>query len=722
MIEGAMVKHSREHDGGTASLAPEDLDRIMAAAFERVPAPLDADPDRPIIDDARIEVFELLGHGGLGAVYRCHDRRMKRDVALKVLRARHTGNLAARDGLLWEARLGARLDHPGIVPVHEIGVDATGRPYFTMRVVRGETLRAVLLTERTGEAGRARLLRVLLQVAEAVAHAHRAGIVHSDLKPENVMVGPNGEVLVLDWGLARSLEAKDDTRPSGSSSKAGTPAYMAPERGMSPPPPIAPAIDVFGLGVILLEVLTGPEAAATTASTSVPPGSGAALALRLDDSHPADLAALARDSVGSQPDARPTDGGAFAARLSASLGRLDEDARQARLDAAAADARATAERRARRIVQRLSLALLIAGVLAGALWLRAQRVHEQRRAGQAQLIQDALDDSRKLTAGLHFGSAVEPLREATELLARAARGLDADLVPPEWAARLDAEQVTVSQQLAKAEADATERRWRLDLETSLEASLLRGFSGLLSPQLAQAIAAALESAGMNPRAHTLAELGVPYPLGAECVALVDALDIWAMFGHGAEAPDAGTEAQRLRALAQELDPDSNRRAVRAAIMAGDRAAIERFIPTRISPHFQSATTYVMLGMSLRDDDISRAQSVWREGCFAFPSDPWCHVLLGDDWEWIGLERAREHTWAAIALEPRNHKAWTNLAVQYQASGWVDDALRAFRHVAEVLKPEADAYLNNYWDRCWKQSVSMMRLRSRDGGFHCIQRI
>jgi serine/threonine protein kinase len=153
--------------------------------------------DLPDLDGTPYEILETLGRGGMGTVYLALDRRLDREVALKIVQ--FPGDAGDEvDRLLREARVLARLEHPGIVPVHDAGLLPDGRAFYAMKRVRGlrldEHARAVPLPDR---------LRAFERVCEAVAFAHAHGVIHRDLKPENVMVGPFGEVLVLDWGLAK---------------------------------------------------------------------------------------------------------------------------------------------------------------------------------------------------------------------------------------------------------------------------------------------------------------------------------------------------------------------------------------------------------------------------------------------------------------------------------------------------------------------------------------
>ena len=190
----------------------------------------------------RYEIARRLGRGGMGIVYAAHDRVLHRDVAIKVLD--EIGARGVVDQLLAEARVLARLEHPGIVPVHDAGTLDDGRVFYVMKLVRGARLDEAIAARTLNER-----LDVFLRLCEAVAFAHANGIVHRDLKPGNIMLGPFGEVLVMDWGVAKVAGARADEV-----AVAGTPGYMAPEQERDARSVDARA-DIFALGVILEAML-----------------------------------------------------------------------------------------------------------------------------------------------------------------------------------------------------------------------------------------------------------------------------------------------------------------------------------------------------------------------------------------------------------------------------------------------------------------------------------
>jgi len=237
---------------------------LKDSALERLREAADA----PDLEGTRYRLVGKLGQGGMGGVFRVEDPMLGRDVALKVMNtADGREEVAAR--LLQEARVIARLEHPGIIPVHDAGILADGRPYYTMKLVQGKRLDEHI-QDVTGLSDR---LRIFLRICDAVAFAHAHGVLHRDLKPENVMVGPFGEVLVMDWGLSKLLNKAgfgasqppgpslaDKTLPpgTGSGNVLGTPGYMSPEQA-SGDGMLDPRADIYSLGAMLECLLGGAE-------------------------------------------------------------------------------------------------------------------------------------------------------------------------------------------------------------------------------------------------------------------------------------------------------------------------------------------------------------------------------------------------------------------------------------------------------------------------------
>jgi serine/threonine protein kinase len=230
--------------------------------------------EAPDLSGTRYTLHELIARGGMGAVYAAEDEQLSRRVALKVLGLQDTtGELPSR--LVREARILAQLEHPGIVPVHDVGTLPDGRAYYSMKFVRGLRLDDYIV--QLGSLSQR--LRLFLRVCDAVAFAHARGVLHRDLKPANIMVGSFGEILVMDWGLAKVLhEQRVSANPTvlTTSGKAepknnatqstgitahgtvmGTPGYMSPEQARGETEEIDLRSDIFSLGAVLRFIVVG---------------------------------------------------------------------------------------------------------------------------------------------------------------------------------------------------------------------------------------------------------------------------------------------------------------------------------------------------------------------------------------------------------------------------------------------------------------------------------
>lgn len=373
---------------GFRPAAPDERSRGVLANL----AHLRATGDRYVVEG-------LVGEGGMGTVLRVHDRALGRPLAMKKPKSREDG--AGLDGralrrFLDEAELLGKLDHPGIVAVHDLAVDEGGVPYFTMPMLEGLRLRDVFDRTQRGARGSdpERVLEVLLKVCDALAYAHERGVVHRDLKPDHVLIGRFGEVYVMDWGLSRArgkADRVDDPPASGapilvrrggeddlatlSGEVLGTPGYMAPEQAEGRGDLVGPAADVYALGTILYEWLAGHRPYAPRGSR--PTGADTLRAL---------LAGPPQDVESAAPDAPPE----LAAICRKAMSRRIED-RYPRIADLGADLRAYSEGRVvaahehgawpelrkwcrrNRYLAAALLAAIVVGAAGLALTLRAER-------------------------------------------------------------------------------------------------------------------------------------------------------------------------------------------------------------------------------------------------------------------------------------------------------------------------------------------------------------
>lgn len=221
----------------------------------------------------RYRLGEEIARGGMGVVHRATDLLFKREVAIKLLHPKYRDNPQALAAFRYEAEITARLQHPGIPPMHDLGMLPDGRPFLAMKLIQGQTLHELLKTRDSLSDDLPRWLQIFEQVAQAVGYAHSQGIIHRDLKPLNVMVGEFGEVQVMDWGLAKLIGAAeqpeiersgdqpqaDDERPFATlpGDVKGTLQYMPPEQARGEVSELDARSDVFSLGAVLCQILTG---------------------------------------------------------------------------------------------------------------------------------------------------------------------------------------------------------------------------------------------------------------------------------------------------------------------------------------------------------------------------------------------------------------------------------------------------------------------------------
>jgi hypothetical protein len=278
------------------------------------------------------EVRGWIGQGGMGDVWRVLDLLFQRLLAIKVMKAGES-----EERFIAEARITAQLAHPSIVPVQVMGRLADGRPYYTMKLVEGKTLAEKLQAEPDLASQRTKLLQVFARVCEALAFAHEKGVIHLDLKPSNVMVGEHGEVLVMDWGLAKLLDDSDEQLGVG-----GTWPYMSPEQANGRVADVDRRSDVFGLGGVLCAILTGKPPYVGDTKDEVKRQACAAhlegAYARLEEcGADADLIKLAKRCLAKKPDGRLQDASEVAKAVAAYLADVEERAQKARVAQAVAE-------------------------------------------------------------------------------------------------------------------------------------------------------------------------------------------------------------------------------------------------------------------------------------------------------------------------------------------------------------------------------------------------
>ncbi|AMV20686.1 protein kinase domain-containing protein [Planctomyces sp. SH-PL14] len=410
---------------------------------------------------SRYQLQGEIARGGMGAILKGRDTDLGRDLAIKVLLDQHKDKPEVIQRFVEEAQIGGQLQHPGIAPIYELGQFPDRRPFFAMKLVRGETLSKLLAHRASPAVDRTRFLGIFEQVCQTMAYAHSRGVIHRDLKPANIMVGAFGEVQVMDWGLAKVLQAggvadekKSQALQEGSSfiqtlrsgagsggsdlpgtlgtpgsqtvvgSVMGTPAYMPPEQAHGEVDHLDERADVFGLGAILCEILTGrPPYVGTDGGAVFHQASHGKLADcwgRLDAcGADAELIALARHCLELDPKDRPRDAGTLAARVSGYLHSVEVKLRESELAKVDAQVRAEELRRRQKLAFTAGTALALSLVvgLAASLWQAMRADHAAAQAEQAASL--AMKQERRALA------ALDELRATAPAFAEQARALAA---------------------------------------------------------------------------------------------------------------------------------------------------------------------------------------------------------------------------------------------------------------------------------------------------------
>jgi tetratricopeptide (TPR) repeat protein len=638
----------------------------------------------------RYQLLDEIARGGMGLVLRGRDPELGRELAVKLLLDHHRDRPDLVDRFVEEAQICGQLQHPGVVPVYDLGMLADDRPFFTMKLVKGQTL-ASLLARRGAEPDLPRFLSIFASVCQTMAYAHSRGVIHRDLKPSNVMVGPFGEVQVMDWGLAKVLP-KDGARKevvappvnetvvatlrsmgesdlSQAGSVLGTPAYMAPEQARGETDAIDRRSDVFALGSILCEILTEapafPYGRSIEIVRSAARADTAAALVRLEQcGADLELLALTRDCLAALAKDRPADAGVVAERMTAYLAGVQERLRDAELSRTAesaraheAEAKASADRRARRLTAALAGTVLMAGLLGGAgwRWVELQRLERVRETSGR--IYSALQSAIRLR-GLAQGAAVGdpgPWELAAAAAEKARALLDRGVEPAlrKQVESLEAE-LALERQQAEAAALAADRDRRLmdrlvDIR-SAEADDRGGWS------TDAAYADAFREAGLDVAALPPEEAAkrIRDRPPEVATALATSVDDWAAVRRDRKKNRAG--ASTLSALASAADPDPWRLGLRRAVDLPDQAArLEALRRLAKAAPFETLgpVSLDLLGRALKDaGDPAGAEAVLRRAQQRHSDDVWINYDLARALEKLARrEEAVRYYTAARSLRP-----------------------------------------------------------------------
>ncbi len=406
--------------------------------------------------DSRYRLDGEIARGGMGAILKGRDIDLGRDLAIKVLLDSHKDKPEVIQRFVEEAQIGGQLQHPGISPVYELGHFRDRRPFFAMKLVKGQTLSRLLADREDASEERTRFLGIFEQVCQTMAYAHSRGVIHRDLKPANIMVGAFGEVQVMDWGLAKVLpaggvadEKKSQMMQQGQSiiqtlrsgvgsdspaalgsvgsetqmgSVMGTPAYMPPEQALGEIDNMDERADVFGLGAILCEILTGKPPYVAEDGTRVyrmaSRGKLEDCFGRLDDSGAdPDLIAIAKHCLELEPADRPRDASVLAEKITEYLESVEARLRETEMQRAAESARAVEARKRMRVTIALAVTVLVSLGIGGAGWRSMELKEIERREVATSGVNSALSDAlihQNLAESASLDARVGELDKAVE--------------------------------------------------------------------------------------------------------------------------------------------------------------------------------------------------------------------------------------------------------------------------------------------------------------------
>ncbi len=629
---------------------------------------------------ARYPVVGTIGRGGIGVVYRAEDEDLGRELAVKVLRRSLAHHEELRRRFVEEARICSRLQHPGVVPVHEVGTLDDGRPYFTMKIVEGKTLAERLAARTPDRDDGRRDLEVFSKIGQTLAYAHSHGVVHGDVKPQNVMVGAFGEVQLMDWGFARGPESPAEATAGESRTRViGTPAYMAPEQAKGTVAELTPRTDVFGLGAILCEILSGAppyladsrsEVCAIAARADLADAKARLAACGEDEA----LVALALRCMTPDPLDRPVDAAAVAAEIDRHLDGLERKARALEVEAAEARAVAAEERRSRRLTLALTLTVLVALVASAAILLWIERDKSRRRAAIERGIAAAEERAsllRRDAIGAPPGEAAawDGVLAAALEATRLARSPDAT---DETAARVTAlaQELEREARAARRDADVLRRlanlRPHIGDDRSNEA-LDRAYAGIFADVgIAFGADGALDVAAA---AATLRESSVRD-------ALIDALDEWVHHRRRLEG-EGGEEWRALLALADAADDDPWRREMRDGYARADLDLLRTLAEANVTRHVSPIALDLLARALLERGGRDAAIDLYRRAARLHPGDFWIHHNLAGQLHSLRPRPAEEilrHLHMALAIRPDSAHARTDLALEHLMQGRDADAI------------------------------------------------
>ena len=694
--------------------------------------------------------------GGMGEIYRAYDRQLKRSVALKVLTTGDESKTLLHR-FATESRVLAMLQHPGIPPVFEEGRLPDDRPFIAMKLVRGQSL-AQMLSKRDHPADDViRFLGIFKQICETIAFAHTRGVLHRDLKPQNVMVGAFGEVQVIDWGIAKCVAEKRihpnalaetlgaSPKPQAAQTKAddtapvtmvggplGTPGYMPPEQAWGRHDETCEASDVFSLGCILFEILTGqlpfPGWEVREIANADPVELTGRLADRLANSQADDaLKQLAIQCLQPDPQARPQSATAIVKRLEDRMDAVQERIWEMEL----AETRERERHRRRRLVMALVVCASVSIAVLSGSWafIADQKAGQKREAVEA--VSRSLGEARQLQSTaldhplkdehewLRASRSVERARRIAEqsgdrVLRRRVLELSSAIKSSSNAAARDRQLV---KDLAEANspvpslaiqkhlaAKARQHPGRRPDSPDREPRAKRGYHSLESHRprrhmhlrhmahfvvMRRRYVQAFGNYGIDPETTTATRAADRLNGRPDVVreAVIVALDRWLGQMVGGPVKDEAS-VKWVRSLLKGIDSNTERNRIRGLIVAGDQVALRDIAShQKLLDHPPGFVWLVARQLPTRNESIE----LIRRARFRYPSSPIINLQLADDYEFLEKDDDAIQAFLAALATSDNATTFTRLAQLLLKNRQFDEAASMCRNAIRLKPATSEGY-------------------------------
>ena len=678
----------------------------------------------------RFEIRHEIAEGGMGVIYQAEDQLMRRTVALKVIKPEYENNADATARFIQEARICGMLQHPGIVPVHDLGLLEDSKPFLTMKLIDGQTL-ADLIRKQTPVV---RLMEVFAQVCQTMAFVHSQNVIHRDIKPANIMVGEFGEVQIMDWGIAKLLDAPssqslDDQfssiesvtasalsnlgdsesgdRKTQSGMVIGTPGYMPPEQALGQINKLDKRADVFALGAILCEILTGKPVGGDLSSSELlkftqnPDYKELDQKLKDSGQDPM-LIGLVRNCLSIDIKDRPSDANDVSEIISNWKTNTQLRLKQIEIDFARSETGAANEKKRRQLTIAVAgLLLAFAGTAIGSL-LYLSNQNAKVAAANKKKLEQTIENDRQINR--YLSEATEKQADAIESQTLKPEVWEDVLHSVELAGSLVDEntddqlkvlianmKVQLNKQISTAKNNANrQRRYEQTLQQLAQARLkLIDYEqdGVGDTEHRNAVGlyeSAFATFGIEPESSikNAIKLFKSAPSHVQ-EPLVAAIQEWHTAYRNYNKPK-GRYASWLRTIYERMDYKPRRSQLRTAYLNDEIETVIRMMDEIV---VADDIEYLIASRALnRHKKFAERRELLKKSVAAFPNNFWLNYYLASDYQArnpLMIESALNHYFICGAIEPDSYLPMNNVGGIYIQQNKFDLALAHFKRLTEI---------------------------------------